>query len=149
MKKLIIKRFKEIINGTIGEFTFLDGDYELLKGYTLEPAGEDTMISGLNRRIPQGNYSVDYCRTPRFNTSLPRLYNNDINQSRYILIHHGNYPHDTDGSIIIGDRYSDTGLFNSNITLQKLLRIANYENFEVVIINELRKDDILDGNWSY
>lgn len=40
--KLIIRRYKDINDGTIGKFELIEGNEVVLKGYTLEPAGEDT-----------------------------------------------------------------------------------------------------------
>ena len=43
MKKLFIRRFKNVDDGTLGEFLLLDSSENvLLNGYTLEPSGPDT-----------------------------------------------------------------------------------------------------------
>ena len=54
--KLIIRRHKDINDGTIGKFELIEGNEVVLKGYTLEPAGEDTTARGKDKRIPVGVY---------------------------------------------------------------------------------------------
>lgn len=55
---LEIIRFKEVDDMTLGRFILRDGEREVLKGYTCEPAGPDTTQSGMDRRIPQGRYQI-------------------------------------------------------------------------------------------
>ena len=71
----------------------------ILKGYTLEPAGGDTTSRGLDRRIPEGMYRIDWHNSPKFGRFLPLVWNNDVPKDRYILIHSGNYPKHTEGCI--------------------------------------------------
>ena len=138
MKTLFIHRNNEIKDGTIGIFELMDErKNKLLGGYTLEPAGEDTTASGQDKRIPQGEYDAEFYRSPRFNRRLPLLYNDKVSKARKILIHNGNFPQDTLGCILVGDRSDDKGVYNSVKTLARLLEIINYENFKVSIKNQI------------
>ena len=121
---LNITRFRNIPDGTIGKFFLMDKDKVIMQGYTLEPAGGDTTESGRDRRIPIGAYNVVWHNSPRFKRSLPLLYNNLVPRSRYILIHNGNYPKDTEGCILLGDSYDKNGVFNSKATLNKFLELS-------------------------
>lgn len=134
--KLIIKRFKQIHDGTIGEFILYDNEKIVQRGYTLEPAGEDTTQSGQDRRIPAGNYDVAWHNSPRFKKNLPLLYNKFVPKMRHILIHAGNYPEHTSGCILLGDSYTQKGIFNSVKTLNEFLNLIENSRFEVEIKNE-------------
>lgn len=138
MKTLFIHRNNEIKDGTIGIFELMDErKNKLLGGYILEPAGEDTIDSGQDKRIPQGEYDAEFYRSPRFNRRLPLLYNDKVSKARKILIHNGNFPQDTLGCILVGDRSDDKGVYNSVKTLARLLEIINYENFKISIKNQI------------
>ncbi len=121
--KIKINRFKKIHDGTIGKLTITDEGKRLFECYTLEPAGEDTTASGQDKRIPQGEYDAEFYRSPRFNRRLPLLYNDKVSKARKILIHNGNFPQDTLGCILVGDRSDDKGVYNSVKTLARLLEI--------------------------
>ncbi|KEA46564.1 hypothetical protein CR66_01635 [Campylobacter mucosalis] len=130
---LKINRFKEIDDGTIGRFTLFKGDEVLLNGFTLEPAGSDEIRPNLDKRIPQGVYNVIWHKSPRFKQVLPLLYNDKVSRERYILIHVGNHPKDTQGCILLGGNYDDKGVFNSKATLSRFLELTNGLNFKVEI----------------
>ncbi|QCD44466.1 DUF5675 family protein [Campylobacter mucosalis] len=134
---LKINRFKEIDDGTIGRFTLLKDDEILLTGFCLEPAGSDTTTPNLDRRIPAGIYSVIWHKSPRFKMTLPLLFNESVSRERYILIHAGNYPKDTQGCILLGSEYNNQGVFNSKATLSRFLELTKGGNFKVEIENHL------------
>lgn len=134
--KLIIKRFKNIDDGTIGEFVLYEGAKAVQRGYTLEPAGEDTTQSGKDRRIPAGLYQTVWHDSPRFKRVLPLLFNDNVPKSRYILIHAGNYPKHTQGCILLGASYTKQGVFESVKTLEALLSFIQGKGLEVEIIND-------------
>lgn len=137
--KLKIIRFKTIKNGTLGEFTLLDDkSKELMKGYTLEPAGPDTVEPNQDKRIPQGIYKAKMEYSPRYKRDLPVLWNNLVSKDRRILIHSGNTDKDTLGCILVGSMYGLNSISNSRKTLEDLLYyVDDYEIFEVEIINDV------------
>lgn len=136
MKKMVIKRVKEIKDATIGVFSIFDelGD-ELLTGYTLEPEGPDTTVSNQDKRIPQGRYSAVWSYSPKFKRKLPLLFNESLNKDRRILIHSGNYGKDTSGCIIIGSDLGKNGIFNSIKKFKEFLEVVKFDNFIVEIDN--------------
>lgn len=134
---LNITRFKNIKDGTIGRFELLgDDDAVLLKGYTLEPAGDDTTEPNQDKRIPQGLYNVAWHKSPRFKMTLPLLFNESVSRERCILIHAGNYPKHTEGCILLGNIYTDKGVFNSKATLNRFLELTKNQDFKVKITNK-------------
>jgi len=134
--KLKITRFKNIVDGTIGKFEVKDKDNVLFTGYTLEPAGDDTVARGLDQRIPEGIYRIEWYSSPRFKRVLPLLYNEYVPKDRYILIHAGNFPKDTEGCILVGLRYNETGVFESVKALNQLLTYLKPYKPIVEIIND-------------
>lgn len=137
MKTLYINRTQNIHDGTIGEFDLKDGNLSLIRGATLEPRGEDCEIPNQDRRIPQGEYRAIFYRSPSFKRRLPLLYNSKVSKDRFILIHNGNFPADTQGCILVGSRSDHNGVYNSVATLAKLLELINYDDFRVVIKNQI------------
>lgn len=134
---LVIKRFKEIYDGTIGEFALLSDSRILLQGYTLEPAGPDTTESGKDRRIPKGEYNIEWFDSPKFKRTLPLLYNEVVSKSRRILIHNGNFPKDSEGCILLGRDYDSKGVYESKTTLNDFIDITKGKEFKVVIKDKL------------
>ena len=136
--KLIIRRYKDIYDGTLGKFELTGVNTVLMTGYTLESAGSDTTARGKDRRIPAGLYSVVWHKSARFNRVLPVLYNEQVPKDRYIEIHAGNYPKHTEGCILVGKWANDEGVFESVKTLEALLSFIQGKDLEVEIINEFR-----------
>ena len=136
--KLTIRRYKDIEDGTIGKFELIEGNEVVLKGYTLEPAGEDTTARGKDKRIPAGVYDVAWHASPKFGKVLPLLHNKNVSKDRFILIHSGNYPKDTEGCILVGKWANDEGVFESVKTLEALLGFIQGKDLEVEILNEFR-----------
>nr|DAF92855.1 MAG TPA: hypothetical protein [Myoviridae sp. ctDvB7] len=136
--KLIIRRYKNINDGTIGKFELVGVNTVLMTGYTLESAGPDTTARGKDRRIPAGLYSVVWYRSPKFNRVVPVLHNEQVPKDRYIEIHAGNYPKHTEGCILVGKWANDEGVFESKATLEALLSFIQGKDLEVEILNEFR-----------
>lgn len=133
--KLIIKRYKNIEDGTIGKFELIEGNEVVLKGYTLEPAGDDTTARGKDRRIPAGLYQTVWHASPKFGKVLPLLYNEKVPKDRFILIHAGNYPKDTEGCILLGRKACDAGVLESRSMLAEFLHLTKGKNLKVEITN--------------
>ena len=136
--KIIIHRYKNIADGTVGKFELVGVNTVLMTGYTLEPAGPDTTERGKDRRIPAGLYSVVWHRSAKFNRVLPVLFNENVPKNRYIEIHAGNYPKHTEGCILVGKWANDEGVFESVKALEALLGFIQGRDLEVEIINEFR-----------
>lgn len=124
--KISIRRFKECSDCTISEITLkTSGEDELLKCYGLEPLNEGVERNrGL--RIPAGIYEITWHISKRFLKKLPLLFNKIVPKDRDILIHAGNYPSDSVGCILVGEKYRVYGknnalVENSNLALQKII----------------------------
>lgn len=145
MYKLIIRRLQSNEYGTFGK-AYLHKDKECVEFfYTLEPCGEPTSKSGLNRPIPFGTYNARFRYSPKFSRKLnglklPILSNGEVDEQRFILIHQGNFKRDTQGCILLGtgvmgdDTY--TGVCNSKVAIQKLCKLLNENDFIVEIVDE-------------
>lgn len=98
---IFIQRKWQTSKSTISEFTIPGTS---IKGYFLECPGPDTTTSGLKKRIPEGCYSLMWHKSVNFSgyNPVPLLFNAGVSASRYILIHPGNYPHDTVGCLLPG-----------------------------------------------
>lgn len=133
---LFIRRFKDIKDGTVGEFLLKNDDQKvLLRGYTLEPAGPDTVTPNKDRRIPAGVYGAIWSFSPSFQETLPLLFNDVVPKSRRILIHAGNYPKDTLGCILLGSSFNGEGVMQSKKKMSEFLNIAKNTDFKVIIEN--------------
>ncbi|SCC17578.1 hypothetical protein GA0061071_107170 [Kosakonia oryzendophytica] len=98
-----VKRLWETNNSTISTYEISGST---IKGYFLERPGPDTTVSGQLKRIPEGSYRLKWhnsnISSVQAHNPVPLLYNADVPQSRYILIHNGNYPYNTEGCLLIG-----------------------------------------------
>lgn len=108
MYKLVIERFEKNEHGTFSKAYLYKND-ELIcdKFKTLAPIGEPTYQSNLNKPIPKDIYNARWRYSPKFSKSLkgiklPILSNEFLNENRFILIHQGNYKHNTKGCILLG-----------------------------------------------
>lgn len=106
-----------------------------LSGYMLECPGPSTTQSGQRKRIPAGTYSLVWHSGAKYQ-GVVRLYNNDVLQSRAILIHVGNYPKDTDGCLLAGSTRGIDVVGASRAAVDALMdwiRARGIENVCVVI----------------
>lgn len=134
---LEITRFKEIDDMTLGRFILRDGEREALKGYTCEPAGPDTTESGMDRRIPQGQYQIAWHESPKFRVRLPLLWNELVSKTRRILIHSGNTGRNTEGCVLLGSSLGARGVKDSRAALSALLAAVKGQEFAVRITNQI------------
>ena len=136
---LEIVRFKEIDDMTLGHFVLRDEGREVLKGYTCEPAGPDTTQSGMDRRIPQGQYQIAWHESPKFRARLPLLWNELVPKTRCILIHSGNTGSNTEGCVLLGSSLGARGVKDSRAALSALLAAVKGQEFAVRIANHIEK----------
>ncbi len=132
-----IKRLWQSDKSTISTFTVSGST---IKGYILERPGPDTTTSGLRKRIPEGNYKIKWhssnINSVKSYNPVPLLYNAAVPQSRYILIHNGNYPRNTDGCLLIGSTRGQDFVGGSAAKLKELkefLTQEGIENFTVTV----------------
>ena len=134
--KLIIDRFKDIPDGTIGKFYIVGDDgVKLMTGFSLEPAGPDTTERNKDRRVPAGIYNLDWYKSGRTGKTQPVIYNDKVPMDRYIAIHQGNCPKDTEGCILLGDSYDSKGIYNSVKTLSFAFQLLKGNKVVVEIRN--------------
>lgn len=93
--KLLVKRFHKSAVSTKGEL-WLDSEPYC---YTLEPPEHHADVKP--RAIPLGTYDVTIRHSPRFQRLMPHVEN--VPGFEGILIHIGNYAHDTEGCLLVGE----------------------------------------------
>lgn len=106
-----------------------------INGFMLEPPGPSTTQAGQRKRIPAGTYRIVWHSGAKYR-GVVRLYNDQVPQSRAILIHVGNYPKDTDGCLLAGaTRDLDiVGASRGAVdALMQWIRERGIENVRVVI----------------
>ncbi|GAA3601414.1 hypothetical protein GCM10023078_31150 [Gibbsiella greigii] len=131
-----IKRLWQTDNSTISTY---DISGSKISGYILERPGPDTTISGLRKRIPEGSYKIKWHNSniPSVKpyNPVPLLYNANVPQSRYILIHNGNYPRNTDGCLLIGSTKGNDFVSGSVAKLKELKGYITQEGIESFTIS--------------
>lgn len=103
--------------------------------YCLERPGPDTTTPNLRKRIPIGIYNVKKHIT-RLNGKLGWvfvLFNENVPASRYILIHIGNFPKNTDGCILLGTSKGNNSVHNSTSAIKQF-----YGLFENIAFDKIK-----------
>lgn len=95
----------------------------------------------------EGNYSVSYCDSPKFGRKLPLWFDNgSCPPERGLRIHAGNSKDDSQGCILVGERYWNSSgtisdrLKSSKDTLQRLCNIFDTDtrvNDTILLIRTL------------
>jgi len=140
-----ITRKWETARSTISEFIIPDAAQdEITRGYILERPGPDTTASGLRKRIPEGTYNLKWQTTTnlrgvRPHLPVPWLYNRTVADNRYIYIHNGNHPHNTDGCLLVGTRRAPDFVGFSVDALTRLKRYLERVGIENVALR-IRSD---------
>lgn len=135
MKKMIITRYKDGEDFTLGKFILLNDTNDIVQeGFTLEPAGPDTIQRGQDRRIPIGNYETYIRFSPKFKSDTVLLFNENVSSNRYILIHRGNDGDDTEGCILVGNRATKDSILDSRSAYNTLMNNISGEQFVIKIV---------------
>lgn len=84
--------------------------------------------------IPAGNYKVVLSWSGHFQCMMPELL--DVPYFKYIRIHWGNYPEDTDGCILVGFNKVKGKVIKSKEAYKKLMQLLEpaFKNGEEVYI---------------
>ena len=93
-------RFSEDSRGTVSSFV-IPRDGKDISGFLLEPSGPSTTVSGTDKRIPEGQFSLTPNKGSRFPNAF-RLFNDEVPSSRAILFHGGNFNDQTEGCLLPG-----------------------------------------------
>lgn len=129
---IIINRTSQNSQSTVGTLSIPSHNFD---GFVLERPGPDTTTRNMRKRVPTGVYRVKWHKTT-LNRSLGKafvLFNDDVLADRYILIHIGNYPKDTDGCILLGSSKGEDFVGNSTNTV-----FAFYKLFENSDLTKIR-----------
>ncbi|WP_339801240.1 DUF5675 family protein [uncultured Marinobacter sp.] len=128
-------------SSTISEF-FVPGakENELQRGFFLERPGPDTTESGLRLRIPEGIYQLQWQnRTTlpgvRPHLPVPWIVSNKVPANRWIYIHNGNYPNQTDGCLLIGETHAEDFVGRSVSALRAFKRYLDRVGIASVRLN--------------
>lgn len=130
--EIIINRTSQNSQSTVGTLSIPNYNFD---GFVLERPGPDTTTRNMRKRVPTGVYKVKWHET-KLNRSLGKafvLFNDDVPADRYILIHIGNYPKDTDGCILLGSSKGKDFVGNSTNTV-----FAFYKLFENSNLTKIR-----------
>jgi len=120
--KLLLKRKTYLPDRVLGVL-YIDGAYFCK---TLEDAKREKKIAG-QTCIKAGFYPLVVNRSQRFNRELPLLQN--VPEFEGVRIHAGNTPADTQGCILLGEKYSaNNDLVNSRPFEDKLTKLLKDDN---------------------
>ena len=132
--KVVINRFQNQTQQTLGELYVFDGDDVVYKCLTLELGWKE------NKRrvscIPKGEYEVIEHVSPKFGKCF---WLQDVPNRSEILIHRGNYYTDILGCILVGRKHLDINkdglrdVTNSSQTMRELLHVLP-KKFSIKII---------------
>gem|GEM_PF-1938582 len=92
-----------------------------VSGYILEPKGPSTTLENQNRRVPAGIYKFKWHHSDKFRRTLPLLYNDEVPEKRWILIHNGNHTGHTEGCLLVGSVRKQDYVENSQAKLREVL----------------------------
>lgn len=135
--KAVLIRQRQLSNEkqTCGRFVMIDDNGEIAfhcVSLELPWRGNQPNVSC----IPVGDYLVGSATSPKFGKGTMRL--TGVPGRSHILIHPGNFTHEIEGCILLGERFSDidnddiTDVVNSKTTIEKVKKLA--ASFELKII---------------
>ncbi len=139
MLEIFIERYKEIYDGTLGKVKVVFNGELVMKCFSLEPAGPDTIESGRDRRIPEGVYRLSRWVSKKYPKSL-LVHNEVVPKERAILIHNGNTPNHTLGCILLGYTTDNkSGVYNSKKCIAELMNfVVDGEEKRLIIENNFQ-----------
>lgn len=141
---LVIERWFEDDKQIIGELVVYDGKYkELLRCKSLELKYRDNKNNISS--IYHGTFEGKIRTSPKFGEHIHIL---NVEGRSFILIHPGNYYHQLEGCILVGDSLRDidgdgyVDVTNSRKTLNKILDILREgeDNFKIVVTDLIGVD---------
>lgn len=103
-------------------------------------------LENLKTLVPQGLYDVAYNNSPKFGRKLPMFFNNfDCKPERGLRMHAGNSKDDSQGCILLGERYYKANYIsnkikNSKATVERLCDLFETDgkpNRTILIIGSL------------
>jgi len=121
---------------TLGRLYLYDGVNQIFTSVTLElpDKGNKKNVS----RIPSGTYKVKKRTSKKFGH---HFHITDVPNRSVVLVHPGNYYKDTEGCILLGQRFADIDkdkqldVVMSRPTVERLLEITP-NSFDITIIDE-------------
>jgi hypothetical protein len=112
-------------------------DQEEIQG-TLSPDGlhMGVTLEKRSKAIPIGIYRAKITGSARLRRDVVRL--EKVPGRKDILIHNGNFLHETKGCILIGEYWHKYGIANSNLTLNRLPAMITSKNDIIVSVTRPR-----------
>ncbi len=106
-----VERIKVYGDSTLSKFYIKDSygiQYSEYDGYIIEPGGPDTLASGRNKRIVEGEHKLmwHYRSKKKHLYFAPLIYSSKISKERYILIHPGTSRGYSLGCLIVAPNYT-------------------------------------------
>lgn len=128
METIHLFRQVESPNSTLGLLLGSSGGSQFTF-HTLELPWRDNRVR--ISRIPPGDYLTTWHNSPRFGKCYKLQ---DVPGRSEILIHHGNYPKDTEGCILIGKSSSKDAVWNSLQARNEFQRLLLPNSFRLRIL---------------
>jgi hypothetical protein len=84
-------------------------------------------LENVSKSIPAGTYKLEMTYSPKFKRNMPEILN--VPNRIGVRIHIGNFPQDSDGCILVGEKEEGTDdlVIKSKITFEKMLPILETE----------------------
>jgi RHS repeat-associated protein len=137
---IVVNRFAESQNTTLSSFTAYGPDQTSMTGYFLEPGGPSTTLSGLDKRIPAGIYTIQETYSNAFGQNMYLVTNSNVSADRGIRIHTGNFGSNTEGCLLVGSGYGfsngDYFIKGSKAKYNELIEFLG-SNKATLIINDI------------
>jgi uncharacterized Zn-binding protein involved in type VI secretion len=122
----VLTRNWQTTESTIGVFSIEGSD---INGYMVEEKGPSTTRSGLQQRVPVGEYELVWHQGARFSKAL-RLRNALVPDARAILIHVGNTASDTEGCLLPGSGKASNAVTGSLAMTKKIYQHIEEKGYE-------------------
>lgn len=138
--ELTVKRYRSLKDSTHGKL-YINGEFEC---YTLEDEKRDVKVWG-ETCIPNGRYELKLRKTGSFHSRYSKKFDfhkgmfhvTNVPNFKYILIHIGNYTHNTAGCLLVGTSQADNGVLSqSTKAYEKMYKkvIKAFDNGKKVFI---------------